>query len=213
MFLAAASLATCFSTSSFTRATRLHWSLYGVLRTTLWHLWTSSRKLRHTRCGSHTSSGWWHWEASGLWCTRWLLHHHWHRWGTTSWHWGTSHRHLRGTCGSHASSWWWHWSTSWLWSTWILHHWDQHGRFTPWRRRFASNWHHWHAPHWVTLHLWGTFWAWGGQLGRGASVGRGAGSGGGALDPSLIGGINPNETKKKVFSFSYICIGNSCLLL
>ena len=37
----------------------------------------------------------------------------------------------------------------------------------------------------------------GGQLGRGASVGRGAGSGGGALDPSLIGGINPNETKKK----------------
>ena len=41
----------------------------------------------------------------------------------------------------------------------------------------------------------------GGQLGRGASVGRGAGSGGGALDPSLIGGINPNETKKKSFFF------------
>ena len=44
----------------------------------------------------------------------------------------------------------------------------------------------------------------GGQLGRGASVGRGAGSGGGALDPSLIGGINPNETKKKKSFFFFL---------
>ena len=36
----------------------------------------------------------------------------------------------------------------------------------------------------------------GGHFGRGACVGCG-GSGGGALDPSLIGGINPNKREKK----------------